>query len=37
MRLEVIQVASVKRNLVDNQYQQKFEILYTFMSNKAYA
>ena len=24
-------------NFVDNQYQQKSEVLYTFMSNKSYA
>ena len=24
-------------NLVDNQYQQKFEVLHTFMPNKSYA
>ena len=26
----------VQCNLVDNQYQQKFEVLYTFMPNKSY-
>ena len=27
----------VQCNLVDNQYQQKPEVLYIFMSNKSYA
>ena len=36
-RLEVIKVVLVQCNLVDNQYQQKSEILYTFMPNKSYA
>ena len=27
----------VKCNLVDNQYQQKSEVLYTFTPNKSYA
>ena len=34
--LEVVEVVLVQRNLVDNQYQQKFEV-YTFMPNKSYA
>ena len=28
--LEVVQVVLVKCNLVDNQYQQKSEVLYTY-------
>ena len=35
--LEVVEVVLVHCNLVDNQYQQKSEILYTFMPNKSYA
>ena len=35
--LEVVEVVLVQYNLVDNQYQQKPEVLYTFMSNKSYA
>ena len=35
--LEVVEVVSVQCNLVDNQYQQKSEILYTFLPNKSYA
>ena len=35
--LEVVEVALVQFNLVDNQYQQKSEVLYTFTSNKSYA
>ena len=31
--LEVIEIVLVQCNLVDNQYQQKFEVLYTFMPN----
>ena len=34
---EVDEVVLVQRNLVDNQYQQKSEVLYTFMPNKSYA
>ena len=34
--LEVAEVVLVQCNLVDNQYQQKSEILYTFMPNKSY-
>ena len=30
--VEVVEVV-----LVDNQYQQKFEVLYTFVPNKSYA
>ena len=33
---EVDEVVLVQRNLVDNQYQQKSEVLYTFMPNKCY-
>ena len=35
--LEVAEVGLVQCNLVDNQYQQKSEVLYTFMPNKSYA
>ena len=35
--LEVVEVVLVQCNLVDNRYQQKSEILYTFMPNKSYA
>ena len=32
--LEVVEVALVQCGLVDNQYQESFEVLYTFMPNK---
>ena len=35
--LKVVEVVLVKCNLVHNQYQQKSETLYTFISNKFYA
>ena len=35
--LEVFEVVLVQCNLVDDQYQQKSEVLYTFMPNKYYA
>ena len=35
--LEVAEVALVQHNLVDNQWQQKSEVLYTFTPNKSYA
>ena len=35
--LEVVEVVLVQCNLVDNQYQQTSEVLYTFMANKFYA
>ena len=35
--LEVAEVVLVECNLADNQYQQKFEVLYTFTPNKSYA
>ena len=35
--LEVVEVVLVQCNLVDNQYQQKSEILYTSTPNKSYA
>ena len=35
--LEVVEVVLVQCNLVDNQYQQNFEISYTFTANKSYA
>ena len=34
---EVVEAVLVQRNLVDNQYQQKSEVLCTFMPNKSYA
>ena len=35
--LEVVQVILVQFNLLDYQYQQKSEVLYTFTPNKSYA
>ena len=35
--LEVVEIVLVQCNLVNNQYQQKSEVLYTFMPNKSYA
>ena len=35
--LEVVDLILVDCNLVDNQCQQKSEVLYTFMPNKSYA
>ena len=35
--LEVVEVVLVQCNLVDNQYQQKSEVLYTFRHNKSCA
>ena len=35
--LEVIEVVLVQCNLVNNQYQQKSEVLYTFTPDKSYA
>ena len=32
--LEVVEVILVPCNLVDSQYQQKSEVLYTFTANK---
>ena len=34
--LEVVEVVLVLCNIVDNQYQQKSEVLYTFTQNKSY-
>ena len=34
---EVVEIVWVECNLVDNQYQQKSGVLYTFMPNKCYA
>ena len=34
--LEVVEVTLVRCNLVDNQYQQESEELYTFTPNKSY-
>ena len=36
LSLEVIKVILVQCNVVDKQYQQNSEILYTFVSNKSY-
>ena len=35
--LEAFEVALVQCNLVDNQYQRKSKVLYTFTPNKSYA
>ena len=35
--LEVVEVLLVQCNIVDNQYKQKSEVLYTFTLNKFYA
>ena len=35
--LEVVEVVLVQCNFVDNQYQQKSEVLYTFTPNESYA
>ena len=35
--LEVAEVVLVQCNLVDNKYQRKSEVLYTFTPNKSYA
>ena len=35
--LESFEVALVQCNLVDNQYQRKSKVLYTFTPNKSYA
>ena len=37
LSLEVLEVVFAKYTLVNNQYQQKFEVLYAFMSKKSYA
>ena len=37
LSLEVAAVVLVQRNLVYNQYQKKFAVLYTFMPNNSYA
>ena len=34
--LEVVEVVLVQCNLIDNQYQQKSAVLYTFTPNKSY-
>ena len=34
--IEIFEVVLVQCNLVDSQYQQKFEVLYTFTPNKSY-
>ena len=35
--LEVVEVVLVQCNLIDNQHQQKSEVLYTFTPNENYA
>ena len=35
--LDVVEAVLVQCNLVDNQYQQTHEVLYTFITNKSYA
>ena len=35
--LEIVEAVLVRWNLVDIQYQQKSEVLYTFTPNKSYA
>ena len=35
--LEVVEIVLVQCSLVDNQYQQKSHVLYTFTSNNSYA
>ena len=35
MNLGVVEVTLVQCNLVDNQYQQKSKVLYTFTTNKS--
>ena len=35
--LEAVEIFLVQCNLVGNQYQQKSEVLYTFIPNKSYA
>ena len=35
--LESVELVLVECDLVDNQYQQKYEVLQTFTPNKSYA
>ena len=35
--MEVVKIVLVQCNLVDNLYQQRFEVFYTFPPNKSYA
>ena len=35
--IEIVEIVLVQYYLVDNQYQQKSEVLYTFTPNKSYA
>ena len=37
LRLEAVEVVLVQCSLVNNQYQQNSEVLYTFTPNKSYA
>ena len=34
--LELVDIVLVEYNLVDNEYQQKYEVFYTFIPNKSY-
>ena len=36
LSLEAVEVVLLQCNLVDNQYQEKSEVLYTFTPNKCY-
>ena len=36
LNLEVVELVLVQFNLVNNQYQQKSEVLYTLTPNKSY-
>ena len=36
LSLEVVEVVLVQCNFVNNQYQQKYEVFYTFAPNKSY-
>ena len=37
LNLEVVELVLVQCNLVDNQHEEKSEVLYTFTPNKCYA
>ena len=37
LSLEVVEVVFAKYTLVNNQYQQKYEVLYAFKPKKSYA
>ena len=34
--LELVEVVLMEYNLVDNEYQQKYEVFYSFIPNKSY-